>query len=293
MKIKGNKTGSISSIFNVLLMMMMLIILWAYNTEIDQVVRAQGEVEPATKIEYIQARYPGSVESVAVEIGSEVKEGDVVATLDVSDVEILKAGVEKKISLLNEEIGIFEKLVVRGLEPRIKLIALGHKKAELEEKLARYELQLSNSTIRANKTGVVSALHTTGAGQVLKGGENLLEIVPQASHHLIKLKINPKDIAKVSVGQKVRVSFVAYEFGRYGAMDAKITKIAQNSTETKESIYYEAWAKTEGDTFKKGNYKPKLMPGMQAQIDVLADKRTIAEYVLSPLKRGASNAFSE
>jgi hypothetical protein len=146
----------------------------------------------------------------------------------------------------------------------------------------------------SNGEGIITAVHTNGIGEVLKGGEPLVEIVPESDHFIVKAKILPKDISKVSVGQAVRVSYVAYDFSRFGVMPAKITKIAQNSTETREGeMYYEAWIKTDGDTFTKDNYKPTILPGMIAQVDMLGEKRSIIDYVFSPLKKGASMALTE
>ncbi|HIC12139.1 MAG TPA: HlyD family efflux transporter periplasmic adaptor subunit, partial [Sulfurimonas sp.] len=109
-----------------------------------------------------------------------------------------------------------------------------------------------------------------------------------------KARILSKDIGKVAVGQKTRVSYTAYDFSRYGIMEGVVTKIAQNATRPEQGeIYYEAWVRTDGDKFSKSGIKPNILPGMLAQIDLLGEKRTVMEYILSPLKRVASRALTE
>lgn len=289
-----NKTGSITTAFNVIILFFTLAGIWAYNSEIDQVVRAEAQVEPAGKVQKVQSRYPGSVYSINAEVGSEIKKGDTLVELDVEETKILKKSIEKKITLLNEKQDLYLPLVERGIEPKMTLIDMKQKVADLEEKLLRHDLQIKNSSIVANAGGVITAVHTTGVGEVLKGGEVLMEIVPESDFFIVKAKILPKDISKVSVGQEARVSYVAYDFSRYGVMPSTITKIAQNSTETKDGeMYYEAWVKTNGDTFTKDNYKPRILPGMIAQVDMLGEKRSILDYIFSPLEKGMSKALTE
>ena len=292
----NNKKGSISGVMNIMLLLIIFALIWAFKTEIDQAVRATAVVEPPSRILKIQSPYSGTVKTLAVEIGDKVKKGDPLVILDLDDIRILKQTVETKIELQKQERAIIEKLVKRGLEPKIRLIALDQQIADLVEKKQRFDLQIMNSTIVSDSEGVISAVHSSGKGDVLKGGEVLMEVVPDSDHYLIKAKIAIKDIGKVTIGQKASVSFTAYDYSRYGRLNAVITKIARNTTKSEERghpSYYEAWLKTTTDTFSKGNVKPNLMPGMEAQVDLLAKKITVADYILAPLKKGASQALTE
>jgi len=289
-----NKKGAIISTFNLVMLFFILVGIWAYNSEIDQVVRAEAQVEPAGKVQKVQSRYPGSIYDILVEVGSDVNKGDVLIELDVEETKILKKSIERKIELITAQQKLYAPLIERGIEPKIKMIDMQQKVADLEEKLDRHNLQLKNSHIVANGDGIITAVHTSGVGEVLKGGEVLMEIVPKSDFFIVKAKILPKDIGKVVVGQEARVSYVAYDFSRYGVMPSVITKIAQNSTETKDGeMYYEAWVKTKGDTFTKDNFKPVILPGMLAQVDLLGEKRSISDYIFSPLKKGMSKALTE
>jgi hypothetical protein len=77
-------------------------------------------------------------------------------------------------------------------------------------------------------------------------------------------------------------------------MEGEVIKIAQNTTVTQQGeVYYDAWIRTIGSTFSKSPINPSILPGMIAQVDMLGEKRTIFEYIISPLNRMASKALSE
>jgi HlyD family type I secretion membrane fusion protein len=160
--------------------------------------------------------------------------------------------------------------------------------------MQRAQLQLQFSNLISPINGVITAVNPAGVGAVVRAGDVLVEVVPQEEYYLIKAKILPKDIGKVTVGQYARVSYTAYDFSRYGVMEGEVVKIAHNTTTTQQGeIYYDSWVKTTGSTFSKSPINPNILPGMLAQVDMLGEKRTIFEYIMSPLNRMASRALSE
>jgi len=111
---------------------------------------------------------------------------------------------------------------------------------------------------------------------------------------LVKAKLLPKDISKVTPGQAARVSFVAYDFSKYGVLEAQVVEIAQNTTETERGeVFYDAWVKTTQKTFTKSGIQPRIIPGMIAQVDILGEKRTVWEYILTPILQTTSRALTE
>ena len=281
-------------IFYVVGLLFIAFMAWANYAEIDQVVRAEAKVEPTMKVQTIQSKYPGSVESIYIEVGDTIKQNQVILALDKSEVEISLNTTKSQIALIEEELSVFEPLVELGIEPKIKLIEIKQRHIAAKEKFARAELQLLNSDVKSSINGIVSAVYISGIGAVLKSGDTLIEVIPEADYFIVKAKILPKDISKVNVGQLSRVSFSAYDFSRYGVLIGKVTKIAQNTTQTQQGeIFYDAWILTEGEKLSKSDIQPNIMPGMIATVDFIGGKITVLEYIVSPLKKGASVAFTE
>ena len=59
---------------------------WASIAEIDEVVRAEGEVVPSDNIQMVQTRLPGSVLVINANLGDKVKKGDVLFEVEDDDV---------------------------------------------------------------------------------------------------------------------------------------------------------------------------------------------------------------
>lgn len=267
---------------------------WAYVAEIDQVVRAEAVVEPVGKVQQVQSLYPGSVATMDITVGDVAQEGEVLITLDTQEAQSTYDISKQKIALLQKEHAMYETLVAAKIEPEIKLVQIDQRILEATDQMQKAALQLQFSSLTSPIEGILTAVNLSGVGAVIRSGDVLIEIVPQEEYYLIKAKILPKDISKVKVGQNARVSYTAYDFSRYGIMEGEVTKIAQNTTITQQGeTYYDAWIRTIGSTFSKSPINPSILPGMIAQVDMLGEKRTIFEYIISPLNRMASKALSE
>jgi len=288
------KRGFHNLLFYTIALFFIVFVVWAKKAEIDQVVRAEAVVEPVGKVQLIQSRYPGSVTQAAILVGDAVTEGQVLIRLDTQEAQATFDAASEKIDLLRQEREIYQPLVKAGIEPAIRLVQIKQRLLEATEQKQLAALQLQFSDIKSPISGVLTAVNIAGPGSVIRAGDVLAEVVPQEEYFLIKAKVLPKDISKVSIGQNSRVSYTAYDFSRYGVMDAQVTKIAHNTTKTQQGeIFYDTWVKTSSSTFSKSDINPNILPGMIAQVDLLGEKRTILEYIMSPLNRTASRALTE
>lgn len=60
-------------------------IVWINITEIEQIIRANGEIEPEQKIQVVQPRFSGRIESIDVKVGDKVAANDTLATFNSLD----------------------------------------------------------------------------------------------------------------------------------------------------------------------------------------------------------------
>jgi len=101
-------------------------------------------------------------------------------------------------------------------------------------------------------------------------------------------------VSDVSIGQKVRVSLSAYDVSRYGSLEGVVTNIASNTTQDEQQPpYYETFVSIENPVFEISKIRPEVIPGMQVTIDIIGGKRTVLDYILSPIKRASNVAFRE
>ena len=148
--------------------------------------------------------------------------------------------------------------------------------------------------IAAQQPGVISALHLKTVGAVVQQGTVLAELVPDSTKATIRARLLPQDVADVKVGQTVRISLAAYDVSRYGAVEGVVTRIASNTTQQENMPpFYETLIEIPDLSFPRSPIKPDLVPGMQATIDILGGKRTVMDYILTPIQKASRAAFRE
>ena len=88
-KAKENITVEIprasNRVFIIIALFFTIFLLWATFAELDQVVRAEGEIIPPSKIQVVQNRLPGSVRAIEISLGDTVAKGDVLFRLEAED----------------------------------------------------------------------------------------------------------------------------------------------------------------------------------------------------------------
>ena len=124
----------------------------------------------------------------------------------------------------------------------------------------------------------------------------LVEIVPSEESLLVETMIRPQDIAFVRTGQKAKVNITAYDPSIYGALDGLVTAISPDAVlneKTGES-FYTVQVRTTSNALKDKAGKPlPIGTGMVADVSLLGDKRTVLEYILSPIAKLGQTAFRE
>ena len=167
--------------------------------------------------------------------------------------------------------------------------------ARLKEMLAGLSSQLEQTKIYAAMSGKVKSILLQSIGGVIRPGDTIMDIVPEGDQLLIEARIAPKDIARIQHGQEVIIKLSAYDFVVYGGMKGRVENISPDAiTDDKGESYFVVHVVGEADEWKNSLWKDKpLIPGMQAQVDILAGKKTILQYWLKPLLRARAEAMRE
>ena len=172
--------------------------------------------------------------------------------------------------------------------------------ADTNLKLSQLEKQLSVSADKTDRTvirspidGTVNRVLVATLDSVVSGGEPLVEIVPADNELLFEAKIMPMDIAYIVPGQKALLKLTAYDFAMFGFLEGEVRIVGSDSVEDGDSpAYYPVKIKPFGSVSSTGK-KLALVPGMEAQVDVITGKRTILSYVTAPITATLQEAFTE
>jgi adhesin transport system membrane fusion protein len=169
-------------------------------------------------------------------------------------------------------------------ETTAKLNSLNENSVALTDKVKQ-------ATLKSPVNGKVSRLFFNTVGGVIQPGKEVLELVPTDEALVIETKVQIKDIAFLRPLQHAVVKLTAYDYTIYGTLDAVVESIAADSIiDDKGNAYYLVRVRTLQNDLGKDL---PIIPGMIAQVDILTGKKTILSYLLKPVLKANSYAFTE
>ncbi len=150
----------------------------------------------------------------------------------------------------------------------------------------------TRNEIRAPYDGVIDKLAFTTIGGVVPAGETIMEIVPQHDPLIVTAKVNPADVDKLVVGQKVMLRMSAFSASTTPELEARVTKFGADRTIDQQhgvSFYTVEIEIPERELRKLGDLK--LRPGMPAEAFIQTGSRTMLNYLLKPLTDQFARTF--
>lgn len=162
---------------------------------------------------------------------------------------------------------------------------------ELNQTLTAMSDRNLRSEVRAPIDGKVHRLFQTTIGGVVRSGQNLVQLVPTDAPVSIDISLSPKDRAKVWVGLPAVVKLSAYDYSLHGGLEAKVIDISTDILQSEEQDPH-YWVKLEANTSTFGADKP-ILAGMAAEVDIIIGKRTILDFLLTPIRAVQEKALRE
>jgi HlyD family secretion protein len=159
--------------------------------------------------------------------------------------------------------------------------------------------------LKAPQDGVIKDLATHTSGTVVQPGTVLASLVPLEEKLKAEVWISNADIGFVRPGQPVKLKFATYAFQKYGMGHGTIEHIsadAQSEEEARDQglqgagqrpLRYRALVTLDANALEVDGVKFPLSVGMQTTAEILLGHRTVAEYLLSPVKKAWHEAGRE
>lgn len=165
--------------------------------------------------------------------------------------------------------------------------------ARLQEEIKSRNDRVSRSEVRAPMDGVVNRVLINTVGGVVKPGDAIIEMTPTDDKLVIEAKILPTDRAQLTTGAPARVKVSAYDYGVYGAMKGVVTEVSADTVpEERGERFYRVKIEVTRDPREMDRSLP-LSPGMTATADMIVGRRTVWQYLMSPLSRFGQTALRE
>ena len=152
------------------------------------------------------------------------------------------------------------------------------------------------TVLRAPLSGRINRVLISTRGGTIRAGEPVVEIVPSEESLLVEARVLPDDIAFVRIGQPARVAITAYDRAIYGVLEGRVVTISPDAVldERTGETFYTVRVRTDQNALRHPNGgRLPIGAGMVAEVDLLGEKRTILQYILSPITRLSETAFRE
>ena len=140
---------------------------------------------------------------------------------------------------------------------------------------------------------MVKNLRHTTSGGVIRPGEPIMEIVPTRDRLVVEVRLDPRDIGHVRVGQKAVVKISTYDYIRYGGLEGTVANIgADATTDRNGNTFFKVFVETDHSALGENNELP-IIPGMQATVDIHTGEKPVLTYLIQPVLKLKHEAFRE
>ncbi|WP_275099497.1 HlyD family type I secretion periplasmic adaptor subunit [Sedimenticola hydrogenitrophicus] len=156
------------------------------------------------------------------------------------------------------------------------------------------EDRVQRTAVRSPVRGTIKQLMVNTVGGVVQPGMELVEIVPLEDSLLVEAKVRPEDIGFLRPGQKTVVKFSAFDFAIFGGLQGQLEHISADTIKDEEGkSYYLVRVRTEHNQLGNEINPLNIIPGMQAEVDILTGKKSVLSYLLKPVLRAKERALRE
>ncbi|WP_170305825.1 HlyD family type I secretion periplasmic adaptor subunit [Pseudoduganella ginsengisoli] len=166
--------------------------------------------------------------------------------------------------------------------------------AEVTELLARLQAKVDRLVVRAPVRGYVQDMKVQTVGQVVQPGGLIMQIVPDAVPLEAVVRIAPKDIGYVKVGQTVNLRVSSFDYARFGFAEGKLKRITATSVVGEDGRpYFRGWVDLPQPYVGHNRDRYMLQPGMGVEAEILTGEKTVLAYLSKPLLEMFSRSFRE
>ena len=164
--------------------------------------------------------------------------------------------------------------------------------AQQEVRKGRVRGDLLRLTAPVDGTVQQLAVHTVGG--VVSPAQPLMQIVPKQTRVEMEAFIENRDVGFVREGQTARIKIDAFEYTKYGTLEATIAHVSRDAIqdEKRGPIYAVRLVLQRPVLLVQGQEQP-ITAGMSGSVEIKTGSRRLIEYVLSPLVQHARESLHE
>ncbi len=225
----------------------------------------------------------------------------------------------ENLALLQKELAMTKPLVNKGAASEVEVLHLERQQLDIKNQIDQFNAhtldelttakgdhaslvasmqalqdRLNRTVIRSAAKGIVKQIKIATIDSVVPPGAEIMSIVPIEDTLLVEAEVKPSDIGFIHAGETVMVKITAYDFAVYGGLNGYVDRVSADTiTDQKGRNYYIVRIKTDKNYLRTSENPLYIIPGMTATVSILTGRRTVLNYLLSPLVKAQENALRE
>ncbi len=162
-------------------------------------------------------------------------------------------------------------------------------------------------SLQAPRQGIVLNIADRSVGSILQQAEPFITLVPLDSVIEAEVKVRSRDIARIRVGDRVRIKLDAFPFQRHGTLPGEVRVISSDSFQERGAApvktdnradqggaaFYRARIRLVSHKLRKVPEGFQLLPGMKVRAEIKVGKRKVISYFLYPIIRALDESLRE
>ncbi|WP_241673252.1 HlyD family type I secretion periplasmic adaptor subunit [Lacisediminimonas profundi] len=167
-------------------------------------------------------------------------------------------------------------------------------------------------SLRAPQRGVIKDLSTHTPGTVVGPGTVLMSLIPSGDPLQAEVYVKNEDVGFVHREQRVRLKLSAYPFQKYGMLDGTVVHVGpdaadmapaspaapagvtpKDADQAATGLRYKALVRLDRQDLPLEGKPLRLDAGMQVVAEIHQGRRTVMEYLLSPVQKAWQEAGRE
>ena len=158
---------------------------------------------------------------------------------------------------------------------------------ENQQNLIKLDNQFLFLDVRAPMSGFVQEISSLNVGDYIEADSKVLNIIPNDNENFrVEIRIAPKDVGKIMIGQKVKYRLSAFPYFEYRGAEGFITSIDPDirSTSEGDSVFYSAYADIDRVKFsnRHGDTFP-IRAGLETDVRIVMERKPLIYFILKRL----------
>jgi hemolysin D len=186
-------------------------------------------------------------------------------------------------------------------ESQKELAEVRAKMAQLQPALDKQAYRQTLMELKAPQAGIVKDLSTTTEGAVVQPGNVLLTLLPKDEPLFADVAIPNEEVGFLAMNQTAQIKFAAFPFQKYGLLTGKVVRISPDAEAKSDSadrspaipVYRARVSLDQQQLIGPNKDALQLTAGMQVVVEIKQGKRTVMEYLMSPVNKSIQEAARE